>query len=266
MALPATEELVANPQCYVQVTCSEDGGFTFFADIVFDGVTVSSVNCVGMDLCYEDPVFRKELGWRTAGFDPNQVNQKAYGPLINVIADLKVLIDAGISIIAGHLQVIGRTHMLLVKPGYRAYLLSTDERLSIAPDASDVGIDAAHAEHGGGFIVDTDNETYMAATLISASHFTTSFFDCFLALPAGEEIVGAYYRMVHASQSVATQHTRLLEKELHPDRGRAPPVVVVPLLPIPPGGNHSDWQTTAASREFARLEGILRNRQLHRCR
>lgn len=265
-ALPATVDLVVNPHCHVQVTSSEDCGFTFFADIIFDGVKVSSVNCVGMDLCYDDPAIRKELGWRVAGIDRNQVNQNEYNPLINVIADLKVLIDAGVAMIAGHLRVVGLTNMFAVKPGYRVYPLSTYERASIAPSGIDALFDVAQAERDGRFIVDTDDEASMAATLIAASQFSTSFFDCLLTLPAGEEIVWAYYRMVHASQSVATQHMRLLEKELNPDRGPASTVVIVPLKSIPPDVSSPGRQRLTASREYARLETLLRNRQQHRGR
>lgn len=202
VAVPSTEAVVAAPGCHVQITKTDDGGYSFNADIFVAGTKVSSVYCEGMEVYYEDLDRRWELGWRVAGMERCPADLDRYAPLYNAIADLKVLCDAGVSILAGHLRRIGLANMIAVKPGRYSMVVPTKVRGSIAPCAIDVAIWEADPKNNGAYIIDTDNSASLAATLINESQFKSSFMDGFRPLQDGEAITGLYYRMVLAADRV----------------------------------------------------------------
>lgn len=206
VAAPTTEAVVAAQNCHVQITKTDDGGYSFNADIVISGAKVSSVYCEGMEVYYEDLDRRWELGWRVAGIEQCPDDLEHCAPLYNAIADLKVLCDAGVSILASHMRLIGLNHMVAVKPGQHAILLPTKSRGTIAPCAIEAAVWEAASQNQGAYIIDTVKDTSLAATMIKESQFRPSFMDCFKPLENGKQITGLYYRMVLAADRVAKLH------------------------------------------------------------
>jgi hypothetical protein len=206
VAVPTAEAVLTAPNCHVQITKTDDGGYSFSADMFCAGAKVSSVYCEGMEVFYEGLDRRWELGWRVVGIESCPEDIERLAPLYNAIADLKVLSDAGVAILAGHLRVIGRTNMIVADPGQRATLVPTEERESIAPCAIEVAVWEANTKNNEAYIIDTEKEASMAATLVSESRFKPSYMDCFRTLQHGEAITGLYSRMVLAAERVAKLH------------------------------------------------------------
>lgn len=114
--------------------------------------------------------------------------------------------DAGVSIVASHMRLIGLTHMVAVKPGQHAILLPTKSRGTIAPCAIEAVVWEAASQNQGAYIIDTVKDTSLAATMIKESQFRPSFMDCFKPQENGKQITGLYYRMVLAAERVAKLH------------------------------------------------------------
>lgn len=209
VAVPTSAAVVAAPDCHVQIIKTDDGGYTFHADVIVGGVNATAVFGEAAEVYYDDPARRTALGWHVAGIADGPEDAERFAPLFNAIADLKVLVDVGVAILAGHLRAIGRTNMLAVKPGAHAALLATEERASIAPERIDVALWEAQRLNQGSYIIDTANATSMAATLIAESAFKPNFMQCFEAVQGREAIVGLYARMVIASARVAKLHSGL---------------------------------------------------------
>lgn len=191
---------------HIQVAKSDSEGYTFLAHEVQQGCVSDAMYSDGSTIYYASPKSRCQLGYAvhherigTCEADDNLI------PYYNALADLKVFVDAAISVMAKTLEVIAVFNLLVIQDG-RLQLIP---RASVSGGSSLGALDNAlyEAMHEGAVVINAEQGTAMAAALIAYSDFRLGFVDGLASDVEGSHAIKALYRRIaEAAKRAAAIH------------------------------------------------------------
>lgn len=193
----SAHQVVASPLVFVQLKSTSDDGFTFHAEVASDQeVRAGAVYCDGERVYYSDERCRTVLGFAVHhGMLPGEEWQTHLLPYHNAVGDLKVLVDAAISVVAKTLEVIAQDHLLVVHPGRTVSLVPRNE-VSDGPSLGQLDGLMYEAANPGAFVINDPKGTAMAATLIARSDFEAGFLEGIRCDAPGAQAMKALYRRI----------------------------------------------------------------------
>lgn len=200
-------QVVVSPLVFVQLESTGDDGLTFHAEVVSDQVRAGAVYCDGVRVYYSDERCRTILGFAVHhGMFPGEEWQTHLLPYHNAVGDLKVLVDAAISVIAKTLEVIAQDHLLVVHPGRTISLVPRNE-VSDGPSLGQLDGLMYEAANPGAVVINDPKGTAMAATLIARSDFEAGFLEGIRSdAPGAQAMKALYRRIVTAAYAAGAVH------------------------------------------------------------
>jgi hypothetical protein len=199
----SAHQVAASPLAFVQLESTGDDGFTFHAEVVTGQVRVGAVYCDGERIYYSNERCRTVLGFAIHhGMLPGADWQTKLLPYHNAVADLKVLVDAAISVMAKTLEVLAEDHLLVVHSGRTVSLVPRNE-VSDGPSLGQLDGVLYEAANPGAAVINNPSGTAMAATLIARSDFEAGFFEGMRSDAPGALALKALYRRIVTSAYAA---------------------------------------------------------------
>lgn len=199
----SAHQVAASSLAFVQLESTGDDGFTFHAEVVTGQVRVGAVYCDGERIYYSNERCRTALGFAIHhGMLPGAEWQTKLLPYHKAVGDLKVLVDAAISVMAKTLELIAEDHLLVVHPGRTLSLVPRSE-VSDGPSLGHLDGLMYEAANPGATVFNDPKGTAMAATLIARSDFEAGFFEGVGSDAPGAQVMKALYRRIVTSAYAA---------------------------------------------------------------
>lgn len=204
---PSVNAIISHPGCRVQIVSTEDGGYSFKASIFIGNRASALAYADGMDVYYS-PDVRTQLGWVLAtGNTVAPEDGVLMAPYYNALADMKVVVDVGISLLAPHIGRLAKTHLLVSTPRGRLELIPSPERPT--PAAENLAAAMYEANHPGSTVLSGQDDISFMAALCASSELKADFMSVLLNHDEGESLVGIYRRMAKARVRVNNVYSGL---------------------------------------------------------
>ncbi len=203
----SASQLVSAPRVSVRLSRADFSRLLFHTEVTSPAFDTIQACWNGPCVYYSSSEAQTLLGWLVVhGSIPEDGIDQASAPFLNAVANVKVMVDAAISMMAKMLEVVSRDHLLVVSAGPRYRLVPR----RVAARGSSLGdADAAMymALNPGEAVLNSAQGTQMAGLFFAYSGFDPDFLLSLDPNSRGAEPIRAIYsQIVSEAQRAAENH------------------------------------------------------------